>query len=64
MKKRKLNLGLNKSTIVKLQNNQMLGIQAGAATRTWDNTCLDRSEYPACAYTGNYYTSPCDVHTW
>jgi len=36
----------------------------GDVTRTWDNTCLERSEYPACRYTGNYPGGPCDTGTW
>jgi len=64
MKKKKLKLSLNKSIVAKLQENNMEKILGGDVTRTWDNTCLDKSQYPACRYTGNYPTGPCDTGTW
>ena len=65
MKKKKLELSLNKSVVAKLQESNMKNILGGGdVTRTWDNTCLERSEYPACRYTGNYPGGPCDTGTW
>jgi len=64
MKKRKLKLNLNKTTVVKLQDSQIKNLYGGETTWTLNNTCLDRSEYPACKYTGNYPGGPCNTGTY
>ena len=62
MKKQKLKLCLNKISISKLQSNKMEKIKGGA-TYTWDNTCGDRSEYPACGWSGCWGARTCEMDT-
>ncbi len=64
MKKRKLKLSLNKNVVARLQNKRMNNINGGETTWTLNNTCLDRSEYPACRHTSNYPGGSCNTGTY
>ena len=60
MKKKKLKLSLNKSTIATLQVKKMKNILGGGGEHnTMDVYCANHSMYPACAVSGCWGAQSC-----